>query len=909
MINPNRSAMNSPSCFYNVLNKVQLRFTFLLLLLLPLAANAVTKTWVSASSTDWATGTNWSPSGAPGINDTAVFSSGAVNCTLTAANITIQRMYINGTYSGTVTMGSGSLTLSSIARGFTQSTGTFTASNAALTIAGPFTLSGGTFNASTSPITVNGAFTQSGGTLNLNGSTTTFAANVTFNNSSLTFNAGTSLVQLTQTCSLSVSNEPVISFYKFSFAPTATTAIYTLSSSGSTTIRITEELIYAGNKSMQTNGDSLNIFKHLTVTNTLGNTVGGTSVLYMMGSANCSITGDVVDYVCGLPKVTINKSGATITATKNLTFAKGLVVTAGTLVCDNTTMFCFINSQAITVSADVNDVQFSVGAYTITTPINAKGSFRTRGSGGNVTLNGTVNVEKDVTVGNGFVTTTAGTGKLVLKGAADQKIIGNTVSGNGKLCSIEIDKTGGSVSLLNVISVMGSWTVINGTVIPESSSSVWFTQLSGGVATTIDMRNTSGTLQPFASFGVASGTITLSDDLLLTSNLGILSGSTLNSNNKNISVGSNWNNASGTFTSGTGAVTFTGSGNKSIIRTVSGAANTETFSHLVFNRESGKMTLGSVVQVNNSMTLTKGKIVAATGKHLSFADNATCSGGGVGAYVCGPVRKVGDDAFMFPLGDTLLVDSVAWHPLGMSAPGATGDVFEGIYRAVGQTFGTAMADNLDAVSTNEYWTLQRISGTSTVTATIGFNKNSSIVTNYDDMRVGLWDGSNWTSLGIAAVTPTGSASGLLTATLPVSMTVNPAPITISKKSVSISYAVLLPKLDGGYFQISNGKLLFKYDEEYNDADQQLNFTIYNAERTAIISSSSYPPTMLSSLLTVYGDNRFELNLANCAVSSNGNLGNGFFVLEVTNEKNEKFYLRFKNTNIILVNSNCNPNPQ
>jgi hypothetical protein len=860
-----------------VLNKVQLRFTFLLLLLLPLAANAVTKTWVSASSTDWATGTNWSPSGAPGINDTAVFSSGAVNCTLTAANITIQRMYINGTYSGTVTMGSGCLTLSSTARGFTQTTGTFTGSSAAITVAGTFILSGGTYNASTSPITINGAFTQSGGTLNLNGSTTTFAANVTFNNSSLTFNAGTSLVQLTKTCSLTVSNEPVISFYKFSFAPTVTTAIYTLSSSGSSTIRITEEMIYAGDKSMQTNGDSLNLLKHLKVTNTLGNTVGGTSVLNMLGSTSCNIIGDVADYVCGLPKVTINKSGATITATKNLTFAKGLVLTAGTLVCDNTTMFCFINSQAITVSADVNDVQFSVGAYTITTPINAKGSFRTRGSTGNVTINGTVNVEKDVTVGNGFLTTNAGTGKLVLKGAADQKIIGNTVSGNGKLCSIEIDKTGGSVSLLNIISVMGSWTVINGTVIPESSSSVWFTQLSGGVATTIDMRNTSGTLQPFASFGVASGTITLSDDLLLTSNLGILSGSTLNSNNKNISVGSNWNNASGTFTSGTGAVTFTGSGNKSIIRTVSGAANTETFSHLVFNRESGKMTLGSVVQVNNSMTLTKGKVVAATGKYLSFADNATCTGGGAGAYVCGPVRKTGNDAFVFPLGDTLLPDSSAWHPLGMSAP-VTSSEYEATYlhKASANANG-AKADTLDNVSNCEYWVFERKTGTADVILTFSWNQSSCLANGTEDMTMAKWNGTQWERLASTIVSYNDIVGQIaLNASISAS---TPIQFVIATNKLSTLFVPSSSVLDGFTARSFGKKLYVIYDEKYIGGS--LSYSIYDMQNTPINTASA-------PVNKVYGRNWliFDLSLIP------GLYLNKYYILEIQNEKGQKEYVRF-----------------
>jgi hypothetical protein len=851
---------------------------------------AASKTWVSTSNTSWGTAANWSPSGVPGVNDTVFFNSGSVNCTLPATAFSIQRMYINGSYSGTVTLGAGALSITNTGVGYVQSTGTFNGvSGSGITVSGTFSLTGGTFSTQDATLTVNGAFTQSGGTLNLNASTVNFNANVTFNNSSLTFNAGTSLVQLANTCSLSVSNEPVIAFYRFALNQTATTAIYTFSSTGSTTIRVTEEMIFGGNKAMQFNNDSINVLGSVTVTNTFANTFGGSGVLNLIGGTSCNFTGDVADYVCGLPRVVINKSGATITATKNLTFARGLIINAGTLVCDNSTVFCFIGSQNITVSDDVNDVQFSVGVYTITTPLHAKGSFRSRGSSGNVTLNGTVYVEKDVTINNGFATTNAGTGKLVFTGSAEQKVIGNTVNGNGKLCSVEIDKTAGSVSLLNMISVMGSWTVINGSVSPESSSAVWFTQLSGGASTAIDMRNTSGDLQPFASFGVASGTITLGDDLWLSANLAISSGATLNSNNKNISVGSNWTNSGGTFTSGSGSVTFTGSGNKSLTKTVSGAASTETFSNLVFNRDAGRMTLGSIVQVNGSMTLTKGKIVSATGKYLSFADNATCTGGGVGAYVCGPVRKTGNDAFVFPLGDTLLVDSVAWHPLGMSAPAATGDVFEGVYSSSAPPAGT-MADDLASLSQTGNWTLARIgAGSSNLRVTLFWNANVSSV-DWENAQVAYRNGSSWSSLGQQSYTATWPV-GSVTASSLQAVSTTPVQFAIAVKN-SAGFASLERKLSDAYYN-SRGVFYFKFEDEYDFNNgttnkHVLSYKLLNAQNQDMAPAiQSYMAS--NNLRSEFGDNRFMINLA----TSSGALAAGYYVLEVTDEKGQKWFLRIR----------------
>ncbi len=106
------------------------------------------------------------------------------------------------------------------------------------------------------------------------------------------------------------------------------------------------------------------------------------------------------------------------------------------------------------------------------------------------------------------------------------------------------------------------------------------------------------------------------------------------------------------------------------------------------------------------------------------------------------------------------------------------------------------------------------------------------------------------------------------------------------------FAIPEKKLDGGYYTIHEQKLLFKYNEEYKDTDSKLKFNIYNEANTIVYSSVSMASSAPS---VIYGDNRYSINLANSAYYVPGQTmpNNKFYILEIINEKNEKWYLRFK----------------
>jgi hypothetical protein len=98
-----------------------------------------------------------------------------------------------------------------------------------------------------------------------------------------------------------------------------------------------------------------------------------------------------------------------------------------------------------------------------------------------------------------------------------------------------------------------------------------------------------------------------------------------------------------------------------------------------------------------------------------------------------------------------------------------------------------------------------------------------------------------------------------------------------------TYWVLQKKLDGGYYQMPSGGILnFKFLEEYpKQASSNLNYKIYKDNETLEVGCG---PSLTEKL----GDNRFQLNLGSCSLTTNN-----FYIIEVFNEKKERWVGRFK----------------
>jgi hypothetical protein len=581
-------------------------------------------------------------------------------------------------------------------------------------------------------------------------------------------------------------------------------------------------------------------------------------------------------------------SGSFTSTANDLVIGANLTISGGTFAHNNGTIKSIVSGQTITSSVaggvtfyNMTYAPTAAGAVmniASTTPITISkelllaGTGNTKFNGGQLTLTGDLR-------STNIATGVPGTTVFYFTGNRKQKWTGSGTAGGGRFGPITIAKTNADsvLTLSGIISIQGSFNYVAGLV----DASTFTSSVNSYGTFNLDGENASGGTLPFYKLiAKASSNITLTGNLNVRDNLGIDASATLNANGKNIVNGGSHSNNGGTFTAGSGTVTFEGDQVRELFKT--GA--TETFSNVVVNKAGGFLRVKSPMVITGSLTLTNGPIRIKSGNYMEFTDNATCVGGGIRSYVGGPVRKVGNDAFVFPLGDTLLNDSVAFHPLGMSAPGAVGDKFEGKYLAQKPALAYALVDSLEYVDTLQHWTLNRMVGISNVKVTLGWNANAP-VKSVGSLRVAGWNGSTWLDLGQQALViawPIGTVSASLNAVF----NSNIATLTLSaSKPPYRGYAVVRPKLDGNFYE-ANNNLWFKFDDGYNDQAQGLTYRV-------ISTSTNTPVALIGSAnnqaLSFLGDNRFRLDL----FSGNSPIPTGFYILEVTDEKGAKYYLRFR----------------
>jgi hypothetical protein len=233
------------------------------------------------------------------------------------------------------------------------------------------------------------------------------------------------------------------------------------------------------------------------------------------------------------------------------------------------------------------------------------------------------------------------------------------------------------------------------------------------------------------------GNLTLSDNTIVTAtgnlnivgNLTISSGTRFNATNGNVvthSIQGNWTN-NGTYkASGNTQFTFNGT----TPQTIGGAAGTKTtFENLVVNNATGIM-LAQTVEIgadggNGSITFTNGIITSSTANPLVILENGEVFGAKNTSHVNGPVRKVGNDIFTFPVGK-----NGKYVPVAISAPGNATDAFTAEYfnrsaEALGPISTTAKNQGLRAVSECEFWTLDRTAGLSAVDVTLTWGPDNA----------------------------------------------------------------------------------------------------------------------------------------------------------------------------------------
>lgn len=234
------------------------------------------------------------------------------------------------------------------------------------------------------------------------------------------------------------------------------------------------------------------------------------------------------------------------------------------------------------------------------------------------------------------------------------------------------------------------------------------------------------------------------------------------------------------FLSGNGNQIISGSGFPSI-------------NNLTINKSGGAVILGTIVTIDSTLVFQKGIIESDSTNILVINNGATVSGSSDSNYVSGPVKKIGNQAFTFPLGDSAL-SSAPSHPLSITAPSNSSDAFTAQYFAANQSFGTSLQpDSIESISDCEYWLLTRNVGTSVIVPSVTWNSNSCNIGNYSNLRLSGWNGSQWNLLGNSIINIDDN-KGILNGS--IGLNVSSLPVLIANSSVEIPNNTI-PTTDAG----------------------------------------------------------------------------------------------------------------
>jgi hypothetical protein len=171
------------------------------------------------------------------------------------------------------------------------------------------------------------------------------------------------------------------------------------------------------------------------------------------------------------------------------------------------------------------------------------------------------------------------------------------------------------------------------------------------------------------------------------------------------------------------------------------------------------LTLGAPLTLTGTLTLTAGLVRTTAAALLTLADQATATAGSATSYVDGPLRKVGQQAFEFPLGK-----GGQWARLGISAPASASAAFTAEYVAVAHPTRLA-ASPLNEVSQVEHWTLDGAGTPDAVQVRLFWEDafRSGLDNFSSDIQVATLAGAQWQTAGNGGLGGSLSAGSVVSA--------------------------------------------------------------------------------------------------------------------------------------------------
>jgi len=679
-----------------------------------------TYTWNPAGGGNWATATNWTPSrSAPATNDILVINNGGTKTITNVITQTIGRLIVSGNTNLTLAPNGAAriLTLSNAGSALQVDAGStlnligqsgggsrsltigFSGAGNTALIAGSLSLNitsndPGVFNTANCSVSVTGNLINNGGTINSSAATLTLSAGGQYQHAvnggtiaPATWAAGSHCL-VTGTTS-SVPGGLNQAFADFTWDCAGQSANLTLngqltSVNGDLTINHTD-LYYLMLSSANNSTYTLNVGGNMEVNDDVSLAiVAGDNIV-----ATLNVAGDFL------------LSGASSSAS----YFDFYILSGGSATLNKVVMSV---SGNYVQSGGLMDLAYGESNVAAFNELRLSGNFQLSGSG--VLNTGT----GDASISNGVL--------LFNKAGTQTYTVTNPTN----------------ISYVNYQVDNGSTLEIQSEVILSSNTTPgWagqFTVNNGGILNAGSQRISSST-------GISAGV----------NNAFILNGGgrIISSNAAGLQVDA----VSGTVSTALAAITFNSgadyefSGSATGIFTTSPVAN--TVRNLIVNNASGNVTMSQPLTVTGNLQLNDGILISSMTNLLTINNDATASAGSFAParYVDGPIRKIGDDAFTFPVGKLGV-----YAPASISAPGAVNAEYRAEYfRSSPPNRTNITAPGLVKVSLCEYWDIEEVGpGSPVVNVSLSWSGMSpcnaaAYVNDLAYLTVAHFDGANWNS--------------------------------------------------------------------------------------------------------------------------------------------------------------------
>lgn len=507
-------------------------------------------------------------------------------------------------------------------------------------------------------------------------------------------------------------------------------------------------------------------------------TLSGTGVINGCSSSALGSTG--VAGTITTPGITVNAGGVFNVNNSSTTGGGGsTIVNSSALVTVSGGTINLASGGAVATNGCNGTINANLG-FTISSGTLNLSSSSTSSGGGNGTLN--VSASNFVHSGGTVSKTGLNSGTININGSTAQTIRSAGFS-SGDAITFNISQ---NTAITGTTSINTILTIANGTTFNINDNSTNTVDFTANIAIT------------------NNGAINLNTNAELDMGLLVMSGTgNFNSNTNSLLITKHATGISSSPGLGsiqvTGTKSFASDGNYTYNGTVAqvtgdGLPNVLNGGILTINNTSAVTTAGVTLtrattilegaSTTGSLVLTLGRFITTATNLLTLGDDVTAIGGAINRFVDGPIKKIGDDAFIFPTGDvyTNNVPTLAakWARIEIAAPTSITDAFTAEYHKVNdpcnvsQVISTVNGPGIDHVSYKEYWDLTRDAGTSTphvklywadgsTSTSIGSAISSTAST---DLHIAEFYSGQWNDKGAGALTGTTASGTLFTSIIP-----------------------------------------------------------------------------------------------------------------------------------------------